>query len=326
MKSLNITSLYSGGLIPNYYCSSRCRHCLYCCSPAWLKKYITREKAVDNFRLIKSMGCYSVHIGGGEPFLDVNGLAQVLTAAREENMQIDYVETNSSWYKDEGSAVEMLNRLKETGLRTLLISMSPFHNEYIPFIKVKGVISACRKTGVSVFPWIQEFYPELEMFDENKKHSLDEFREKFGKDYIENIPFRYWIHFGGRAIRTYKEIYPLKPVAEILNASKGCMELTDTSHFHADLFGNYIPGLCSGISIKMNDLGEPLNKDEYPFITVLYNKGVNGLLETAAASGFNPGREYFSKCHLCFDIRQYMIKDKKLNSKELQPVEYYDNV
>ena len=327
MKSLHISSLYSGGLITNYYCSSQCRHCLYGCSPRWPKKYITKEKAKNNFRLIKSLGCFSVHIGGGEPFLNVDGLEKVLIAAKEENIQIDYIETNSSWFTNEGSAVDILRKLKKAGLRTLLISMSPFHNEHIPFRKVKEVMSVCRKTGVSVFPWIQEFYPELAMFDENKKHTLDEFKEKFGGDYIENIPMRYWVHFGGRAIQTYKEIYPLKSLGEILNSSLGCNELTDTSHFHADLFGNYIPGLCSGISIKMNDLGEPLDENEYPIITMLYNSGVKALLETATGKlGFNPRKEYFNKCHLCFDIRKYMVKEKAINSKELQPVEYYDNV
>ncbi len=319
--------MYSGGLITNYYCSSQCGHCLYGCSPKWPKEYITKEKAKSNFRLIKSLGCYSVHIGGGEPFLNVNGLEKVLIAAKEENMQIDYIETNSSWFTSEVSAVDILRKLKKAGLRTLLISMSPFHNEHIPFRKVKEVISICRKTGVSVFPWIQEFYPELAMFDVNKKHTLNEFKEKFGEEYIENIPMRYWIHFGGRAIQTYKEIYPLKSLGEILNSDLGCNELTDTSHFHTDLFGNYIPGLCSGISIKMYDLGVPLNENEYPIITTLYNNGVKGFLETAGAkSGFNPDKEYFNKCHLCFDIRKYLVKEKGIISKELQPVEYYDNV
>ncbi len=326
MGSLNIPFLNSGGLITNYYCTSQCRHCLYGCSPKWPKKYINIEKTKENFKVINSLGCYSVHIGGGEPFLNIDGLEKVLIAAGEENMHIEYVETNSSWYKNDDYAVEILGRLKMSGLRTLLISISPFHNEHIPLGKVKGVISACRKCGVSVFPWIQEFYPELEMFDDNKTHSLNEFKDKFGEDYIKNIPGRYWIHYGGRAIQTYKKIYPLKPLDEILSYG-GCVELTDTSHFHADLFGNYIPGLCSGLSIKLDDLGKPLTADEYPFITKLYSNGIKEFLNMAISEfGFKPLKEYFNKCHLCFDIRKYLVKEKNVHSKELQPVEYYDNV
>jgi hypothetical protein len=327
IKSLNISSLYSGGLITNYYCSSQCRHCLYGCSPNWPRKYITAERAKKNFRLIKSLDCHSIHIGGGEPFLNVDGLEKVLITARKEKMEIEYVETNSSWFKDKESAVALLRRLGKSGLRTLLISMSPFHNEHIPFSKVKGVLAACRESGLRVFPWVQEFYPELGSFDDKKKHSLKEYKEKFGDEYIKRIPARYWVHYGGRAIQTYKEIYPLKPTKEIISTSIGCSELEDTSHFHADLFGNYIPGLCSGLSIKLEDLGKPLNPYEYPLITKLYNKGIKALAEYAASEfKFRLKEEYLNKCHLCFDIRKYLVKEKGIKSKELQPAEYYDNV
>lgn len=327
MKSLNITLLYSGGLITNYYCTSRCRHCLYGCSPKWPKQYIDKQRTKENFNLIKSLGCYSVHIGGGEPLLDTDGLENVLNTAKEEGMHVEYVETNSSWYKDDDSAVQVLERLRKAGLGTLLISISPFHTEHIPFRKVKSVINACRASGVSVFPWIQEFYPEIDMLDESETHSLDEFKTRFGDDYIKNIPARYWIHYGGRAIQTYKEIYHLRSTDEILNSNTGCDELTNTSHFHADLFGNYLPGLCSGLAIVLKDLGKPLSTDKYPLITALYNEGISKLLEIATSKhGFKPGKEYLNKCHMCFDIRKFMVKEKGVHSRELQPVEYYDNV
>ena len=327
MRLLNISLLYSGGLITNYYCTSQCRHCLYGCSPKWPKKYINKERTRENFSLIKSLGCYSVHIGGGEPLLDTARLEDVLFIAKEEGMHIEYVETNSSWYKNDDSALKILGRLKRAGLTTLLVSISPFHNEHITFSKVKGVINVCRASGISVFPWIQEFYPELDMLDDSVTHKLDEFKSIFGEDYLRKIPSRYWIHYGGRAIQTYKEIYPLRPTEEILDANGGCDELENTSHFHADLFGNYLPGLCSGLAIILKDLGKPLNADEYPLITALYNNGIRELLKIATSEyGFKAEKEYLNKCHLCFDIRKYMVKKKGVNSKELQPVDYYDNV
>ncbi len=51
MQLLHISSLYSGGLITNYYCTSQCRHCLYGCSPKWPKEYIIKEKAVNSKEL-----------------------------------------------------------------------------------------------------------------------------------------------------------------------------------------------------------------------------------------------------------------------------------
>ena len=97
MNPLHISYLQSGGLITNYYCTSRCRHCLYGCSPSWPKEYIDKDTARMNFKKIKSLNCFSVHIGGGEPFLKADLLESVLEAASEEGIGIEYIETNSSW-------------------------------------------------------------------------------------------------------------------------------------------------------------------------------------------------------------------------------------
>jgi len=115
-----------------------------------------------------------MHIGGGEPLLNPDGVASVLQTAQEVGMGIEYVETNSSWYRDHEQACHFLGHLRNAGLSTLLVSISPLHNEYIPFAKVKGVIKACQQSGISVFPWISEFAADLDIFDERQKHSLEE--------------------------------------------------------------------------------------------------------------------------------------------------------
>ncbi len=324
---MQISHLSSGGLITNYYCTSRCAHCLYACSPSREKRYITTDMVRKNLRKIKSLGCYSLHIGGGEPFLRPEELAKTLEIAQAENVNIEYVETNSSWFSEETSAIHLLKRLKASGLAMLLISISPFHNQYIPFFKVKGVIDASRKAGVAIFPWIQEFYPEIDRFDSRKTHNLDEYKQLFGEDYVENIPRRYWIHLGGRAIQTYKNVYELKPFRMILENSGGCHELTDTTHFHVDLFGNYIPGLCSGLSISVSDLGNELDGETYPVINTLYYKGIKGLFEYAKSEfHFRPGENYLNKCHICNDIRSFLIHQHKLKTAELQPEAYYHHL
>lgn len=75
MNVLKIKSLNSGGVIVNYHCVSRCGHCLYNCGPHRGKHYLTAERAEEIFGRIAAMGCRSVHIGGGEPLLDPDGLA-----------------------------------------------------------------------------------------------------------------------------------------------------------------------------------------------------------------------------------------------------------
>ena len=81
MPKFQIKRLISGGIITNYFCTSTCRHCLYNCGPHWEKKYIDRHVAKENLRIVRSLGCRSVHIGGGEPLLRPDHLANVLEVA-----------------------------------------------------------------------------------------------------------------------------------------------------------------------------------------------------------------------------------------------------
>lgn len=324
-RSFTIRRLVSGGLITNYFCSSQCGHCLYRCSPSWDRLYIDRENLVQNIRKIMDMGCRSVHVGGGEPFLNTEALKVVLETSASMGMGVEYVETNSSWFRDPPSAVHTLESLAEAGLRTLLISMSPFHNEYIPFFKVKGVLAACREVGIGVLPWIGAFYDELDSFDDSTTHKMDEFIDRYGPEYLRTLPSRYWIHLGGRALNTFGKVWKTSPPGTILEMNRsGCSELRDTNHFHVDLFGNYVPGLCAGLSLHRDDLGGPVDGEVYPFLTRLFREGVNGLFKSASRDfGFEASRRYVNKCDLCYDIRRFLVKEKGLVSKDLQPIGHY---
>lgn len=325
----NIPRLASGGMITNYYCTSRCRHCAYFCSPSWDKNYMTGGTAAGLLDIVKAKGCRSLHIGGGEPLLDPESLLPVLEEFRKAGVSVDYIETNSSWFKPTTAgreeAEKLLLELQQLGVSTLLISISPFHNEYIPFLKVEGVLEACRKTGTGIFPWVDSFRADLKHFDSEKTHSLDEYSEEFGPDYIPTIPNRYWVSFRGRALQTYKPYMQPQPYTGILKQSPGpCRELYDVSHFHVDLFGNYIPGLCTGLSIAAADLQGPVSSETYPFISALMTEGIAGLAElTVKDYGFQPKEEYVSKCDLCYDIRKYLVTEKGIDSPDLQPAEYY---
>ena len=188
MAEFKIKRLVSGGLITNYFCASRCKHCLYNCSPNWEKNYIDPRTAEHNLRTIRKLGGSSVHIGGGEPLLRPDMLGDILEIAANVGVAIDYVETNSTWFRDPDSAIAILLKLRKQGLQTLLVSISPFHNEYIPFAKVKGVIAAARQADIGIFPWVSEFIADLTELDASGTHPLAEFEARFGRDYIIRLP------------------------------------------------------------------------------------------------------------------------------------------
>jgi hypothetical protein len=327
LSRLKIGRLVSGGVITNYFCTSACRHCLYNCGPHWEKSYINVEAAEKNFRALKSLGCSAVHIGGGEPLLRPEELGSVLEAARRTGVSIDYVETNSSWFKDPESAEAILADLRPKGLRTLLVSISPFHNEHIPFARTQGVMNAARRAGVRIFPWVAEFIPDLSALDASRPHALAEFEERHGNGYVRRILERYWIHMGGRALEAFRPLLRTKTLEHILreNTTACGRELTDTSHFHLDLFGNYIPGLCSGLAIARDDLGKRLSPDKYPLLDILGGKGIRGLFDYAVREyEFRPQQAgYINTCDLCTEIRFYLVKEGYDRSKELMPEEFY---
>ena len=278
-------------------------------------------------RLIKKMSCSSIHIGGGEPMLKPDNLSKILETANRECIRVEYVETNSSWFTDLNSAKDTLAKLKNSGLKTLLISISPFHNEFIPFYKVMGVMEACRITGINIFPWITDFIQDLSVFDNRTSHTLKEYEEKFGDHYLSETLQKYWIHPGGRAIDLLRKVYKKKYFDQIMDENPGgCIqELTGTAHFHVDLYGNYIPGLCSGLSISFADLDQPLECDHYPIITTLAEYGIRGLYQKAQKLfNYSPIRSsYVNKCEMCTEIRGFFLKNRYGGSGELGPKGFY---
>ncbi len=329
MAKFKLKRLVSGGLITNYFCVSSCRHCLYNCSPHWEKNYIRPQIAEENLHTIRRLGCASVHIGGGEPLLRSEALGDVLQIAKKIGVVVEYVETNSSWFKDPERAMAILSTLRKQGLQTLLVSISPFHNEFIPFDRIQGVIEAAQQAEIGIFPWISDFIADLSQLDAADTHSLEEFEERFGRDYLKRLLQRYWIHMGGRALQTYRPYLAKKSAQEICDENGGgcAAELLNTRHFHLDLFGNYIPGLCSGLSIKKEDLGRELPVERYPVLTTLFHEGIRGIFKMAKVEfDYTPvQKRYINKCDLCTEIRTFFVQNDFGGPSELNPREFYKN-
>lgn len=320
-----INRLLSGGIIVNYLCSSSCGHCLYRSSPRRERGYMTPAALRPMLQKVASLGVSSMHIGGGEPLLDEDALVAVLDVCQECGIAIDYIETNSSWYRDHASAVQTIERLLAHGCDTLLISISPFHAEYIAFKKVRGVLEACRETGMRIFPWTTEYVPEISRLDENKPHKFAEFKAVFGDDFVKRIPSRYSLNLNGRALDTFRDLMPAVPVERILSETRRpCGEMWQNSHFHIDLHGNFVFTACVGMACRVDDLGHPLSCQKYPWTNLLHNEGLPALCRTAQRDhGFTPQKTYLNKCDLCQDIRRHLVIEKKIDSPDLQPIGYY---
>ncbi len=320
-----IDKLHSGGVIVTYACSAACGHCLYKSSPRRDNSFMSPETAELIFAKIASLGCRCVHIGGGEPFLSPTKLAEVCHRAAASGVSIEYIETNASWAGTDGSKTrETIEKIMQAGVDTLLISISPFHNQFVPFAKTKALIAACRDAGMGVFPWISDFIGDISRLDTDKTHPLSEYEDVFGVDFVNSLPARYSVRMGGRAIHTYHHRMPTRTAREISYSNPGpCKEPFNTSHFHADLYGNYIPGSCAGMALALDNLGKEADDHSYPIFKIMTTGGISELLKLAKDTiAFDNNDTYLGKCHLCNDIRTALSK-RNLFKNELQPAEFY---
>jgi hypothetical protein len=332
-----IRQLSSGGIITNYTCSAACAHCLYKSSPTRDPGYITSTLLSAMLRKAASLGCRSFHIGGGESFLDVEGLLATIRTIREEQATIDYLETNAFWYSTDSAARRLLERIQKAGCDTLMISVCPFHIEYVPLMHVEGVRRACEDVGMRYFLWQEQYLSELARLDKQTTHTFGELAAVFGDDYLPKAAARYGLRLNGRALRTLQPYLRRRPaervVAEAIAAESatgggGCPELRSVSHFHLDLYGNYIPPGCVGLVLDYRLLGSDI-PETHQVLRLLDRQGIGGLLDLARREyGFNTDPAgYSSKCELCLAIREYLVLHQggTTGHPGLGPEDFYRN-
>ena len=288
----------------NYRCNAACRHCLYACSPTRQAGYISGDKTSEICNLLVKNGIGSVHIGGGEPFLDFKGLLGVIRCLSSSNIQLDYIETNAFWAKGP-SSMEHIRILKEEGVEALCISTDPFHAEHVPWNYPLELAGACEKQGLGYFLWKNEFVRFFSGLEKNKKYSRKEL-DAFSPGYIGKTAAAYGIRSGGRAVNIQKEYGNMKPIEDLPDSSS-CTQLLSTGHFHVDKDGFFIPPGCTGLRLPLDELTAGTEQGKFPVFEALYTGGITALYRLALEHGFiqDPGG-YSSKCSLCFYIRSFL--------------------
>jgi hypothetical protein len=318
---LRIKRLIHGGIMVNYCCNAACRHCLYASSPSRRSGYITKEKIIEICHTLVSGRIGSVHIGGGEPFLDFQSLVMVIREAAKAGITLDYVETNAFWAHDP-SCGEYLAILMQEEVRALCISVDPFHVEYIPWEYPVSLARFCEKQGMGYFLWKQEFLKTLSPLDSKKLHPRQAI-EAVSPDYLEKTAAVYGIRVGGRAINIEEEYGYFKPVAGILDDFP-CNDLLSSAHFHVDLEGFFIPPGCTGLRLPLEEALSGIEHDKYPIFQALYSGGISSLYQISLDHGFSPDEKgYPSKCNLCFHIRSFLAPQ---GFAELDPDFYIESL
>ena len=324
---MQIKKLNSGGIIPTYQCPASCRHCLYGCNMKTDKDYIDKHGSEKLCKLLTELGAASMHIGGGEPFLDFAKMTALIKAMAEHDINVEYVETNAACctpsYTDD-DIVDMLKELKSLSANCLLISVDPFHIEYIPLNKTLRLIRLAEKANIDYFLWQEQYLRELLKLQADQIYSRAELEQELGADYIYRTANNYGLFYNGRALNIAREYKSKKNYRDFLD-NDPCHTITGVSHFHADYNLKFIPPNCTGIAVDLEDIkNNNIIFEKYPVFVTLAQKGTAGLYYHAENHGFKANETgYVSKCDLCFDIRKYLINT--CPTADLYPKKYYSS-
>jgi hypothetical protein len=333
----------SGGLILSYKCSVECRHCIYACSPKWNADWISQEdlekilaqlagKILSNTYGPNAIGLnHGLHFTGGEPFLNFELLCRAVEISTKFKIPSTFVETNCFWCIDDNSTKEKLKLLKKKGLKGIMVSVNPFYLEYVPFERTERAIRISLEVfGRNVMVYQLEYYRRFKEWGVKDRVSFEDYLNLEKKEYFaRNAEFFIMGRAAYKLKNILEEFYPRYQPEHLFN--KPCITpFLRSWHNHFDNYGNYIPGYCGGISLgDCRELDKLLNEgidtEQYPVLAFLIDEDFEGLYQFAKDFGYIESRDgYFSKCHLCTDIRKHLISKKDF--KELRPKEFYLNL
>ena len=305
----NRSVIRGAGFMPDYACSAKCRHCLYGCSNKGSRDYVSKEDAERIMAKLEDAGVTSLHVGGGEPFLNFEGLKEVIKAMGRHHIAVDYIETNGFWCVDEDQAAEKLRELRYLGADTVMVSCDPFHIEYVPLSRVVTFCRAAEKAGIGWFVWKEQFFRRLSKLDMTRTHTPEELKEALGEDYLLETAREYGIGMNGRALNLAREIYPLKKAREAAE-DRPCERMLRGGHCHIDLYGNVVPAGCTGIAISIEDFTEHREEltdtEKHPVVARLITGGSAALLDYAVNLGFDEETTAATSCDLCYRLRCFL--------------------
>jgi MoaA/NifB/PqqE/SkfB family radical SAM enzyme len=311
------------GIMLTYKCSSACEFCYFNCSPAQ-DGLIPIKTAIEAWRGLKKLAGQNakVHITGGEPFIYFEHLAELLAAARKENLgPVDQIETNAFWASDEKIIIERLKRLDGLGMHKLKISCDPFHQRYIDIECVKRLATVAESLlgpGRVLVRW-QKY---LENPTRPKELSPDRLKEIYISA-LREFPCR----LTGRAASKLAPLIASTPLEDL--AEQNCRScFLGAKGVHIDPFGNVFNGTCSGIIVgniqknPLEQIWQHFNPARDAFFETLFSLGPYGLVEKAVKSGYKKCRFYAGYCHLCYEIRQFFF-DKPVYKSIIGPAACY---
>ena len=304
------------GLLLTYWCSSRCAICYVCAGPEQ-GGLMSVAAARALWRSLDDLAAQHgkamrIHLAGGEPFRDWTRLVAIVRAARDAGLTpLEKIETNASWATDEGLTRARLELLDALGMEKLVISADVFHQEFVPFERVRRCVEVARRvlgrSRVRVRWW--DFYNQpIDTRKLSREERATAFRAALS---------RHRERLSGRAAALLAPLLPLQAAAEL--AGQNCVrEILHSKHVHIDPDGHIFPGTCAGIILGRADVPAGCtvadvwhelraNWPDHPLVSALAAGGSYELMQRVKRLGYEElSTGYAGKCHLCWHVRKFL--------------------
>lgn len=140
-----IPDFYLATFIITYKCPISCPMCFFACGPE-RNEVMSKEKALKTLEEINDLKISTVCITGGEPFLQIDLMRDLIIKAASYGMTVLLV-TNAYWAISKEVALEKLSSLKKLGLEWIQFSLDDQHLRFIPISRIANALEAAIELG-----------------------------------------------------------------------------------------------------------------------------------------------------------------------------------
>ena len=186
-------------------CSGKCKHCSQGehKSNDNIDKDLAREAVI---RIAEEYNIDSVMTFGGEPLLYPETVCEIHKAAKKMNIPKRQLITNGYFSKNSDKTEIVAEKLSDSGVNDILLSVDAFHQETIPLEYVKAFAEAVKRTGtkIKVHPaWLVDSEDD-NIYNVRTREILKEFSEMDIEASEGNVIFP-----SGNALKYFKEYFDL---------------------------------------------------------------------------------------------------------------------
>jgi MoaA/NifB/PqqE/SkfB family radical SAM enzyme len=132
--------------IITYECPISCPMCFFACGPN-RNEVMPKDLALRILEEINELKMKTIGIAGGEPFLQVDLMHEVIRTASLLGLTTIVV-TNAYWAVSKEAALDKLGDLKESGLNRIQFSLDDQHQRFIPIDRVANALEAAIELSI----------------------------------------------------------------------------------------------------------------------------------------------------------------------------------